>query len=373
MFAACPSPPLRIFALLAACLVLAACTPPEPVRIGFLGGLSGRVADLGIGGRNGATLAVELQNERGGIGGRPVELIVEDDQQDQELARHAVSRLLGRKVDVIVGPMTSAIAVAVLPQLNAAGVTLISPTATTNALTGIDDQFFRVVAPTAAHVAKSAHHHFERDRMRRVALVFDLRNRAYSEGWTEDFRKAFVALGGKVIAVIGFESSEATYFTSLAGQVLGGGPDGVVIVANSVDTALLIQKIRQRDAGVKLGTAEWAATERLIELGGKAVEGITVAQYVDRASVAPAYVDFRRLYLERFGQEPGFPGLTGFDAANVALAALAERRPGQTLKQAILARREFAGAQAAIRFDDFGDAQRDTYLSTVRDGGFQSH
>ena len=173
--------------------------------------------------------------------------------------------------------------------------------------------------------------------------------------------------------MIGFESSEATYFTSLAGQALGSGPDGVIIVANSVDTALLIQKIRQRDARVKLGTAEWAATERLIELGGKAVEGITVAQYVDRTSVAPAWAEFRRRYRERFGQEPGFPGLTGFDAANVALAALAARQPEQTLKQAILARREFSGAQAAIRFDEFGDAQRDTYLSTVRDGSFQPH
>jgi len=87
------------------------------VRIGFLAGLSGRVADLGIGGRNGAILAVEMRNRQGGINGRPVELIAEDDQQDAELARHAASRLLASKVEVVIGPMTSTMALAIAPWL----------------------------------------------------------------------------------------------------------------------------------------------------------------------------------------------------------------------------------------------------------------
>ena len=72
---------LRSVITLACALGVTACTPPEPVRIGFIGGLSGRVADLGIDGRNGAVLAVELRNKAGGIKGRKVELLVEDDQQ----------------------------------------------------------------------------------------------------------------------------------------------------------------------------------------------------------------------------------------------------------------------------------------------------
>ena len=66
------------------------CSPKEPVKIGFLGGVSGRVADLGIAGRNGALLAVEMRNKAGGLNGRTVELLVEDDQQDAEQAKAAV-------------------------------------------------------------------------------------------------------------------------------------------------------------------------------------------------------------------------------------------------------------------------------------------
>ena len=69
---------LPVVAMVAAVLfAVLACSPPAPVRIGFLAGLSGRVADLGIGGRNGAILAVEMRNRQGGINGRPVELIAE--------------------------------------------------------------------------------------------------------------------------------------------------------------------------------------------------------------------------------------------------------------------------------------------------------
>ncbi len=360
----------RQLLLVAACLLaISSCAPPEPVRIGFLGGLSGRVADLGIGGRNGAILAVEQRNQRGGINGRPIELIAEDDQQDPEVARQAVARLLARPVEVIIGPMTSAMAMAVVPQVNATTVPLVSPTVTTNALTGIDDQFFRVVAPTARHVFKSADYHYRQLGLRRIVLVCDLRNKAYTDSWAGDFRRAFVALGGTVVDEIGFANDDA--LSMVATRALAGRPDGALIIANSVDTGLLVQQIRLRDRQVRLATAEWAATERLIELGGQAVEGVIVAQYVDRQDGTPAYLAFRKAYRERFAHEPGFAGLTAFDATNVALDALASRQKQQTLKQALLAHGEFGGAQSPIRFDANGDTERDTFLSRIQDGEFR--
>ncbi len=359
----------QLLLVAASLLAASSCAPPEPVRIGFLGGLSGRVADLGIGGRNGAILAVEQRNQRGGINGRPIELIAEDDQQDPEVARQAVARLLARPVEVIIGPMTSAMAMAVVPQVNATTVPLVSPTVTTNALTGIDDQFFRVVAPTARHVFKSADYHYRQLGLRRIVLVCDLRNKAYTDSWAGDFRRAFVALGGTVVDEIGFANDDA--LSMVATRALAGRPDGALIIANSVDTGLLVQQIRLRDRQVRLATAEWAATERLIELGGQAVEGVIVAQYVDRQDGAPSYLAFRKAYRERFAHEPGFAGLTAFDATNVALDALASRRKQQTLKQALLAHGEFGGAQSPIRFDANGDTERDTFLSRIQDGEFR--
>ncbi len=351
-------------------LLLAACTPPEPLRIGFLGGISGRVADLGLGGRNAATLAVEMRNKAGGIGGRQVELAVEDDQQDAEVARKAFARLAERKVEAVVGPMTSAMALAVVPLANEAKLLLVSPTVTTTALSGIDDQFLRVIRATTPYAQKSAGHHLHRQGSRRIAIAYDQRNQAYSGSWLADYRQAYENGGGTVVTAEGFQSNEGAQFDLLAARLLAATPDAVLLIANSVDAALLAQQLRARRADLQLNASEWAATERLIELGGKAVEGMTMAQFIDRGSRQPAYLAFRQAYRDRFGHEPGFAGLTAFDATNVILDGLAVRREGQTLKQAILERRDFSGAQSPLRFDAAGDASRETYLTVIRDGAF---
>src|SRR5579863_6415628 len=102
--------------LFAALLVLAAgCDDPAPIEVGFIGGLSGRVADLGIGALDGARLAIEEQNRRGGIGGHPIRLTTEDDKQDAEAARTAFETLAAHRVEAIIGPMTSVMAVTLAP------------------------------------------------------------------------------------------------------------------------------------------------------------------------------------------------------------------------------------------------------------------
>ena len=356
--------------LMASACMLVACTPPEPVRLGFLGGISGRVADLGIGGRNGAQLAVEMRNAAGGINGRPIELLVEDDQQTPDIAQQAVTRLIKMKVEAIVGPMTSAMAMATVPLVDRAQTLMVSPTATTPLLSGLDDHFFRVLAATTEYAQKSANYHFATQGSRRIAALIDLRNQSYTKTWLQDYRSAFEAAGGVINDTVSFRSGEDTHFSALAERLLHSQPDGVLIVANSVDTALLAQQIRKRDAKINMYTAEWAATERLLELGGKAVEGMVIAQFLDRASQQPSYLAFHKTYVERFQQQPGFAGLTGFDATNVVLDALAARTDGQTLKQAVLSRQKFAGAQSMLLFDASGDAKRESFMTTIRDGAF---
>jgi len=356
--------------MLAGGLLLAGCGPGEPLRIGFLGGLSGRVADLGIDGRNGALLAVEMRNAAGGVNGRPVELLAEDDEQDVAVARRAFDALAAKQVEAIVGPMTSSIAIVLAPLADQARTVLVSPTATTNELTGRDDHFFRVVSPTREFAKRSAEFHYRQRGMKRVVVVHDVRNRAYSESWLQDYRDAFTALGGQLVMAVGIESGDQLRFSDLAGQVLAPKPDGVLMIANSVDAAMLCQQLRKLDARVALAASEWAATERLIELGGRAVEGIAIGQFLDRQSTAPSFLEFRRRYVERFGSQPGYAGLTAFDAANVVLDGLARRVDGQPLKQVLANNRTFTGAQGPVRFDVHGDASRETIMTTVRDGRF---
>ena len=247
---------------------------------------------------------------------------------------------------------------------------LLSPGATTNALSGQDDYFFRVISATRQFARKNALYQRNIQHLQRIAVAYDLSNKAYTESWLGDFRDAFTGNGGEIVKTLSFESGSDTAFLQIARDLLADPVDGVVIIANSMDAALLCQQIRKLDSRVPIAVSEWGATERLMELGGKAVEGVTTAQFFDRNSTAPAYQAFYQAYRDRFGQEPGFSGVAGFDAANVVLDALTQRQSGQSLKQTLLAIRRFAGVQNPVIFDDFGDAKRDTFITVVRGGQF---
>lgn len=355
--------------LLLSASLLAACADKEPVRLGFIGGTSGRVADLGIAGRNGAQLAIELANLKGGIDGRKIELLVRDDEQSPEVARQRLRELAGARVKAVIGPMTSDMAVALLPLLDDNKLLTVSPTATANELAGKDDYFFRAISPASVYAGLSAQYQYQVLGLRRAAVIFDQRNKAYSENWASDYRRRFEQLGGTVVNYQAFLSGDEAGLGAIADAAIEGRPDGVVVVANSVDAALLAQLLRQRSATVRLATAEWAATERFIELAGAAAEGVVLAQFFDRTSAAPSYQAFRQTYRERFGEEPGYGSVTAFDAANVLIESLS-RHPQLSPKAAVMAIRKFTGVQNAIEFDPTGDARREVFVTVVRAGKY---
>jgi len=356
--------------LLGALLCVASCGQPEPTKIGFVGGYSGRVADLGIDGRNGATIAVEEVNAQGGVHGHPLELIARNDEQDAGKAREVVAELIGLKVAAIVGHTTSAMSVATVDLVTQQHVVMVSPTSTADDLSGRDDYFFRVVAATHFNAGRNAAHYLARG-FRRAAVIYDLNNRAYSESWYKAFVAPFEAGGGKVISTKTYTSRPDLHFSALAESLLTGAPDIVVIVANAVDTALLAQQVRKRSPTVQLASAEWGGSERLIDMGGAAVEGMFVSQYYDRYSKRPAFLAFRQRYRERFGDEPGFAAVCGYDAARMVIAGLTAQRGDEELKQTLLRLGRFELSQGDMAIDRFGDTQRAVYVTRIRNGRFE--
>ncbi|WP_421864170.1 ABC transporter substrate-binding protein [Motiliproteus sp.] len=360
----------RFLTIVAVLLLLQGCGEPEPIKIGFIGGTSGRVADLGVNGRNAAILATEQVNARGGINDRPVELLIRDDQQNPKLAAKHATELTSLPVTAIIGPMTSAMAVVVEPIATASGTLVMGTTVTTNNLTGRDDLFFRTLAATRHNASHHARYQLDQG-IRSFSLIMDTRNRAYTQSWVDDFSEAFKAGGGTIIEVIPFVSSTHAPFPQLARQLVETQAQGIALVSNSVDAALLIQHIRKYDLQVQILTSEWAGTERLIELGGQATEGVFVSQYLDRSSKASKYLNFRDTFMKRFGQEPGFPALVSYNSTQIVFEALRQQRQGESLKQALLRIRTFEGVQKPIRFDDYGDTKNRTYITQVINGRFR--
>ncbi len=344
-----------------------------PVLIGFVGGLSGRVADLGISGRNGAVLAVEQKNSTGGINNsKPLRLIVMDDKQNENKAKDVVNELVDDGVSAIVGHMTSSMSMSTVHLINEAKTVMISPTTTTTLLSYRDDYFFRVCATTKIQAEKMASYLSENLGIKNVSFVYDLSNRGYTESWYADFLREFEKNNGRIALTTTYTSGPDVLFDSIADDILSQSAEAVIIIASAMDTAMLGQQIRKRNKTIQLISSEWAsASEVLIELGGVAVEGMLVTQFFDRYSKEPAYLDFKEKYIKRFGSEPGFASVYSYDAMTVLISALEEQTSGQRLKDSINKIAMFKGALGEITIDRFGDARRKSYLTIVHNGKYQ--
>lgn len=353
------------------CLGLAGCDSKKTVKIGFIGGLSGRVADLGIAGLDAVRMRIDEENEKGGINGRRIQLVIKDDQNDPQVGRQVVAELIGEGGEVIIGPMTSQMAMVITPILNEHRIPCVSPTVSTERLAGIDDYFLRVSSTARSNAAVSANYQIRSGSMTRVAAIYDVANRSYTENWLKNFKERFVEGGGEVVATLPYNTKENKPFGEISEKVLSYDIDGILIIANSMDSALLCQQIRKMNKSINITIADWGATEQLLEFGGKAVEGVTVGQVFDRGNTSPNYLAFKDAYLEQQDREPGFPGVLAYDAATVVITSLRAQKKGENLKQSLFSIRQFEGLQGPVIFDDHGDMLRtNTLMSMVRNRKF---
>jgi branched-chain amino acid transport system substrate-binding protein len=361
--------------LLAACISLlsglSGCDrKSQPVKIGFAGSLTGQFSDLGLAGRNGAILAVEQINNAGGIQGRPVELIVKNDQNDPDVAVQVDTDLINEGVAALIGHMTSTMSKAVVHLFNDAKIVMVSPTTTTNDLTGLDDYFFRTCTPDLDQTQQLIRYAFHERGLKKLAVVYDLANRGYSEGWVQNARSEFERLGGNFSRVVPFTSGKDTTHSDIVKELLSSHPEGILIIAAAIDTATICQELRKAGSHLPVFNSGWAAIPKLIQHGGSAVEGIALIRTFDEQSTREHYLEFKKHYYERFKIEPNFAAAGAYDAAQQLLNALAHAETPEHVKKAIAAQPLFHGLQGDISMDQYGDPRRDVFIFTVKNGEF---
>ncbi|RJP61380.1 MAG: amino acid ABC transporter substrate-binding protein [Candidatus Auribacter fodinae] len=347
------------------------CRKKDPVKIGFVACLSGKLTDRGYSGRNAVLLAVEQCNARGGINGRKITLLIKNDLGDPETARKVVLELIDEGVTAIVGHMTSAMSVASLSLINTYETVMISPTSATNELYNKDDYFFRVypdVSIVAAALACFAAHELH---LTRAAVIYDLNNRAYTETASRVFCEEFKKQGGTIVDTLAVTSSPTVSFHEIIHNLAGKEPDCLVAYTNEMDTATICQQIRKIGKNIQVLSSDWAASAELIQYGGEAVEGTVLLHTIRNDSREPKFVQFRQDYFDTFGVYPGVRASHAYDAASILIRALRENDNPAELKQTLLSIKDFEGIQGKIQFDEYGDIIRTLYPARIKNKTFK--
>ena len=357
--------------LVGLCLPVLSCRETPPLKIGFVGGMTGRVADLGVAGRDAVILAVEEKNQAGGIAGRKVELVVRDDRQDAESAKQAIRELTNEQVVAIIGPMTSSMAAVIQPLINSAQVVTVSPTTKSDQFSGQDDFFLRVTAPLSRNAEKIASHAVKELNLKRFAVISDDSNREFSETWLDYFKKSLSAVGGQVVSVETFTSGPNVHFLPIVERILQSEPDAVLFINNAIDTALLAQQIRKLESNVPLFSSEWAFTTDLLSFGGRAVNGMISFHSFNANSQDAGYLSFAEGFAKRFGYAPSFATVLAHDAASYLFAGLEKNPSPRGLKESMLKLGSFSGLQSNVVVDTFGDVERELFLTVIENGQFK--
>lgn len=351
--------------------LLAGCEESKPVRIGFIGELTTRAAGLATSGRDGFLLAIEEINARGGVGGRQVEGLVVDARMHKETALHAIHKLADAQVSAIIGPMTSQTAVTIVPTANNLKIPLVSPTASTNKLSGIDDYFFRVYYTNAQAAQLLAKHLSTGGEPRHIAVVYDLGNRAYTEDWVQYFQEVLEKNSSSKVTRIPFDIRTDTFYLDLANKAIEAKPDGVLLLANAVDTAMICQQLTKLDAEPQRYATGWSYSDDLIQFGGKSVEGLTIIQSADPQDPEATMQEFVKNYEKRFRSTPNFPAMHAYDATRMILAIIQEETSPEAIRSHLQKMENFNGLQSDLSLDRFGELKHPRlHLARISNGQF---
>src|SRR5918997_4801997 len=193
----------------------------DKVRVGVFVSLTGGTAGYGLSSMNGFRMAAAEVNSRGGVGGRQVELVVEDTRSDALETERVVRRLVGeRKVHALLGEVVSSRSLVAAPIAQAAGVAMLTPSSTNPEVTERGEYVFRSCYTDPFQANALARFAADGLRARRAALLID-RSQAYSVELAELFRESFTGRGGQVVPEQGYAEGDED-FTQVLMQA--GGP-----------------------------------------------------------------------------------------------------------------------------------------------------
>jgi branched-chain amino acid transport system substrate-binding protein len=370
--------------LLTACLVLSGAwmteAQQEPLKIGFIQPLSGPIAAAGSYITNGAKIALDRVNAKGGVKGRRLELIIEDNKSDPAETRNAAEKLIVRdKVPVIIGAWGSSMTLAMMPLAAQHNVPIIVETSSSVKITDPKTPGSKIVSrisPTSELEALGVEPMLPKLGMKKVGYIAV--NTDWGRGAVVAFGDVLKRQGGKIELVEYVGQADTDFYSQLT-KFKAAGIDSVIITDDAPKTAKMLQQMKELGLNVKvLVTGGSAWPDSIVQLAGaQAAEGAMFISFYnpyDHSLAGDA--EASRAYVEEW-KKRGLPwigvveGMRGFDAVNLVARALetAGDPTPQSMHDAIR-RTELRALYGLIKFDKMGQSFPNILLSQVKNGKY---
>ncbi|MBM3393702.1 MAG: amino acid ABC transporter substrate-binding protein [Betaproteobacteria bacterium] len=317
----------------------------EPIRIGVVFSLTGPGAGLGQAERNGAVLAEKVINERGGIKGRPLKLLVEDDGSKADIAKvKAEGLIFNEKVKAIVGPSLTASTGAIAAITHAQKLPQIACTGLGPAIELTYKSLFHVMPPQALNAKAMLEYASKELKAKKVGVLHDS---GYGQLVTNALKEAAPAYGVELATIEKFEVG-ATDVSTQAAKVRAGNPDAVFVIATNPTP---FRNARQMRITQVIVSAIGSSAYQYVNGMGEHGHDIVFPEFLVAEDPLPHQKDFVELYKKAYNALPKNYEAAGWDAVHMLARALEKVGPdanSETLAKAL--REPYKGELAAYNF-----------------------
>jgi branched-chain amino acid transport system substrate-binding protein len=333
------------------------------IRIGHAAATSGPIAHLGKDNENGARMAVEELNAKGGvlIAGKKykVELLAEDDAADPRQGTAVAQKLVDARVQGVIGHETSGTTIPASRIYYDAGIPQISPSASNPKYTlqGYNTAF-RNVANDVQLGAALARYAVQTQQAKRIAVIDD--RTAYGKGLADEFVKNVKKTGGAIVSQQ-FTNDKATDFSAILTAIKASKPDLIFFGGMDAVSGPMLRQMKQLGLPVKFMGGDGMCSDSLARLAGDGMRDEQV-YCAEAGGVEPAQEkgmeDFRAAYKKRYGIEVMTYAPYAYDALMTMVEAMQQAGSPEPAKYLpVLAKIRHKGVTGNIAFDAHGDVK----------------
>lgn len=341
------------------------------IPVGEFASLTGLTASFGTASHNGVTLVMEKANAAGGVLGKKIDLITEDDQSKPGEAATAVRKLISRDhVVALLGEIASSRSLEAAPIAQQNRIPMITPGSTNVRVTQVGNYIFRVcfIDPFQGEVmAKFCLNSLHKTR---VAVLTDVRQ-DYSVGLAASFKDYFTKHGGTIVAEQSYSSGDQDFKAQLT-SIKASNPEAIFVPGYYNEVGLIARQSRELGLNVPLLGGDGWDSPTLTQIGGQAIEGDYFSNHFSTDDMSPIVQGFVKDYRARFKRDPDAMAALGYDAAGVLLDAM--KRAGTTesdkLRDAIAATKNYEGVTGTITINEQRNATKSAKVLTIKDGKF---
>ena len=357
-----------------AVLVLGGCqkTSTDEIAVGEFASLTGKEATFGISSHEGTVLAVEELNAAGGVLGKKIKLLTEDNQSKAGESANAVNKLVAKDgVVAILGEVASSRSLEAAPICQSNKTPMISPSSTNPKVTQTGDYIFRVCFIDPFQGTVMANFAKKTLKAQKVAVFTDVKS-DYSKGLAKFFKEGFVKAGGQIVSELDYNGGDKDFKGQLT-AIKAANPDGVFVPGYYTDAALICIQAKEVGLTVPMFGGDGWESDKLTEIGKEAVEGNYFSTHYTPDAGGEKGKAFVAAYKKRYnGKLPDAMAALGYDSAVILADAI--KRAGSTdgpkVQAALAETKEFDAVTGKITINKQRDADKAAVILKVKDGKF---